>query len=308
MARTLVVGYGSIGERHGRLLAELGHEVAVVSRRAISHSSKFSAVADAMRAIKPEYVVIANETSAHRSTVAALVACNFSGIILIEKPLFECTSSRDATDRANTYVGYALRFHPLIVQLREWVRTRRVVSASIHVGQNLSRWRPGRDLRDSYSAQPALGGGVLRDLSHELDYAIWLFGAWRRVAAIGGASGVLGIEADDHWSIVAEFDRCPQVSMTLSYLDEPPRRQIVVNTDSGTASVDLLCGSFQTSEQPEPDCIRVDRDELYRQQHQAILSGCPGQACTYGEGLAVVLFIEAIESAARTGFWIAGYR
>lgn len=304
MARTLVIGYGSIGERHARVLAELGHEVAVVSRRAVSHPSKFTAVADAVRAFNPEYAVVANETSAHRSAVATIAACGFSGIMLVEKPLFDRIISSDAPGRTNSYVGYNLRFHPLMVRLREWVQTRKVISASIHVGQNLSKWRPGRDLRDTYSAQPALGGGALRDLSHELDYAIWLFGAWRRVAAIGGASGVLGIEADDHWSIVAEFDRCPQVSMTLSYLDEPPRRQLVVNSESGTASIDLLRGTFQTSEQSEPDCIRVDRDELYLRQHEAILSGCPRQACTYGEGIAVILLIEAIENAARTGCWI----
>ena len=39
----------------------------------------------------------------------------------------------------------------------------------------LPYWRPERDYRESYSAR-ADEGGVLRDLVHELDYAIWAFG------------------------------------------------------------------------------------------------------------------------------------
>jgi hypothetical protein len=66
---------------------------------------------------------------------------------------------------------------------------RSAITVSAYVGQDLRDWRPGRDHRTTASATQQAGGGVLRDLSHELDYLLWLFGPWQRVAALGGAYG-----------------------------------------------------------------------------------------------------------------------
>ena len=44
------------------------------------------------------------------------------------------------------------------------------------IGQYLPAWRPDADYRTTVSAQKALGGGVLLELSHELDLLRWVFG------------------------------------------------------------------------------------------------------------------------------------
>jgi predicted dehydrogenase len=304
MSRALVIGYGSIGQRHVRVLGDLGHDVAVVSRRAVDHAPRFETLAEALEAFAPDYVVIANETSAHRSALTALTDAGYAGLVLVEKPLFERGDAADRDETPDCFVAYNLRFHPLLESLRAWLRGRTAVAAWIHVGQHLSTWRPGRDFRKTYSASPELGGGVLRDLSHELDYALWMFGPWRRVTALGGASGTLGIEADDQWSILAECAHCPQVGITLSYLDHTPRRQIVVTAQDDTASVDFIAGTFSSGDEPEPEPVKLDRDETYRRQHTALLAGAPAAACTYAEGYAVLRLIDAVEQAAAHGRWV----
>jgi predicted dehydrogenase len=304
VSRALVIGYGSIGQRHARVLAGLGHEVAVVSRRAIDHPHRFAELAEAVASFEPGYAVIANETSLHRPAFRALRAAGFGGTVLVEKPLFHDVASDDARAEPNAFVAYNLRFHPLLLRLRDWLQGRAPVAASIHVGQHLATWRPQRDFKLSYSSQRALGGGVLRDLSHELDYAIWLFGPWRRVAALGGASGALGIDADDRWSILLDCERCAQVSITLSYLDHAPRRQIAVNARDDSAIVEFFASTFAAGDGKNPERIEVEREESYRRQHAAILSGRPGAACTYGEGYATLRLIEAIERAAAERRWL----
>ncbi len=304
MTRALVIGYGSIGQRHVRVLEGLGHEVAVVSRRDIEHRRPYRELGAALTEFRPDYAVIANETSLHRLTFRALEAQGFGGTVLVEKPLFHDVTADDERAAAGVYVAYNLRFHPLLLQLRDWIDGRALVAASIHVGQHLATWRPQRDFRLSYSSQKALGGGVLRDLSHELDYALWLFGPWRRVTALGGASGALGIDADDRWSILIECERCPQVSVTLSYIDHAPRRQIAVNARDDSAAVEFFTSTFSHGDGKTPERIEVEREESYRRQHAAILSGRPGAACTYAEGYAVLRLIDAVERAAAEKRWL----
>lgn len=305
MTRALVIGYGSIGQRHARVLEGLGHEVAVASRRAVEHPRRYPDPAAALAGFRPDYAVIANETSLHRPAFRALTERGFGGMVLVEKPLFHDLAADDDSDAPRTFVAYNLRFHPLLLRLRDWMRGRALVAASIHVGQHLATWRPSRDYRQSYSSRRALGGGVLRDLSHELDYARWLFGPWRRVAALGGASGTLGIDADDRWSILLECERCPQVSISLSYLDHAPRRQIAINARDDSATVEFFSSTFSAGDGKAPELIAVEREESYRRQHAAILSGDPGAACTYAEGYQTLRLIDAIERAAAEGRWLA---
>ena len=56
----LVIGYGSIGERHHRILKEMGHDVSVVSLRHLSGVKLFYSVDDAISSEQRDYVVIAN--------------------------------------------------------------------------------------------------------------------------------------------------------------------------------------------------------------------------------------------------------
>src|SRR5215471_14335890 len=87
MTIALVVGYGSAGRRHARLLQKLGCQVAVVSRRSIDYALRFSSLREALATLAVDYVVVANETSQHAATVEALLAHGFAGRLLVEKPL-----------------------------------------------------------------------------------------------------------------------------------------------------------------------------------------------------------------------------
>jgi predicted dehydrogenase len=305
VTKALVIGYGSIGQRHARVLEALGHEVAVVSRRVVEHPRGYPELAAALAEFRPDYAVIANETSLHRPTYRALMAAGFAGTVLVEKPLFHDLAADDERAAPHAFVAYNLRFHPLLLRLREWMQGRELLAATIHVGQHLATWRPQRDFRQSYSSQKSLGGGVLRDLSHELDYVLWLFGPWKRVTALGGATGALGIDADDRWSILIECERCPQVSVTLSYLDHAPSRRIAVNARDDSASVEFFSFTFAQGDGKNPERIEVEREESYRRQHAAILSGTPGAACTYAEGYDVLRLIDAVERAAAEKRWLA---
>lgn len=300
--RAVVVGYGSIGRRHHRLLEELGCTTSVVSARDIGVASVRRSIADAINDNAPDYVVIANETVRHHGSVQELAAARFRGSVLVEKPLFHEVAAVPANDFDRLLVAYNLRFHPVLQRVRDLLAGEELVSASIYVGQYLPSWRPGTDYHSSYSASRAGGGGVLRDLSHDLDYALWLLGPWQRVAALGGQLSELEIDSEDAFALLLETERCPLVSVQLNYLDRTPRRQLVINTRRRTIAADFIVG--EVSVDGERQHFAVDRDAPYRAMHEAILTGRGEAACTVTGALDVLALIQAAERAAADRQWV----
>ena len=204
----LVVGHGSIGARHARILKDEGCAVGVVSGR-LGPAVRFKTLADGLKQHDPLYVVVANRTADHKSTIHALAAAGYTGRVLVEKPLFSSLSPLPTHQFQSLHVAYNLRFHPVLRALHGAIEGHRVLSVQAYAGQYLPDWRTGRDYRDSYSADRAQGGGVLRDLSHEFDYLGWLLGPWIRATALGGHLSTLEIDSEDVAVVLAAYTACP---------------------------------------------------------------------------------------------------
>jgi len=225
MSHAIVIGRGSIGERHTRALRWLGNDVSFVSRRSLegSHGTFREARDDAPDA---NLVIIATEASQDIEDLIGVREAGYRGLILVEKPLAASLEHHEVQDddRQLTFVAYNLRFHPVVAALREELAGAEVLRADFIVDQHLHQWRPDRDLRASYSAHKAKVGGVLRDLSHELDLATWLLGPWRSVTARGGRLGEVSFYSDDTFVLVGETDRCGLVTIQLGALGHRPKR------------------------------------------------------------------------------------
>ncbi len=298
----VVVGAGSIGSRHQRILKQLGHQVSVVS--AHSPNAEFKSLSDALERQSFDYVVIASQTSQHFHDFSTLIRNKFKGRVLIEKPLFEKPYRLKSNLFSLAAVGYNLRFHPAIIWLKDTLpKLGHLSSANFYVGQHLPTWRPDTDYRRSSSAQDTSGGGVLRDLSHELDLAQHLFGDWQRLTAIGGKFSDLEITTDDTFSILISATNCNVVSVHLNYLDQIKQRDITINGNNGTISVDLVgnCAKFNDLEVK----FSVSADDSYTAQHLAVIAKDSQDICTLGDALKVVDTIEAIEIAAKKQKWVS---
>lgn len=301
--KALVVGYGSIGVRHARLLKGLGHDVAVVSRRAVEADRVYPSIAEAVPDFAPGYAVVASRTHEHRGDLAALADAGFGGTVLVEKPLFERADELPDHDFADLFVAYNLRFHPALGRFKEILDETKPYAVHATVGQYLPDWRPGTDYRLGYSARKAEGGGVLRDLSHELDYLNWMLGGWTRLTALGGHVSDLEIDSDDAFSLLFETRRCPVVTLNMNYLDSTLRRQVLALTDNGSILADLVADTVEFRGKTES--FKAGRDDTYIAQHKAALAGDAGTLCTLAEGLAVVGMIDAAETAAARREWAA---
>jgi predicted dehydrogenase len=248
-------------------------------------------------------VVIASKTSQHFQDFSTLILNKFSGRVLIEKPVFEKPHRLEPDLFSFAAVGYNLRFHPAIIWLNDTLPKLGIVSsANFYVGQYLPTWRPVTDYRQSSSAQDISGGGVLRDLSHELDLSQHLFGDWHQLTAIGGKFSDLEITTDDTFSILMSTAKCNVISVQLNYLDQIKQRHITINGNNGTISVDLVDNSAKFNELEVK--FSVTADDSYIAQHRAMISNDSQNICTLGEALKVVDTIEAIEKSAKKKRWV----
>jgi predicted dehydrogenase len=298
----LVCGFGSIGQRHVRILREMGQKVHVFSRRKLPEEEYYQNLEAALSEVNPEYVVIANETSEHESTLKKVLSIGVP-TILVEKPLFSSSVENILENpKSQVCVAYNLRLHPLLQQLFSEIKEQSIISVQVYVGQYLPDWRPQQDYRKSYSVSRAQGGGVLRDLSHELDYINWFFGPWQALTASGGHYSSLAGDSDDVFCLLLKMERCPVVSLQMNYLDRSGRREIIINTEEHTFHLDLVKQEFKKDQKPTV-LFLSEKDETYQTQHTDMLNNNGKFCCSLQEGLDVLRMIDAAEKSTETETW-----
>jgi predicted dehydrogenase len=299
---SLIVGGGSIAIRHARLLGSRGLEVAFVSARPDLPRPTFPSVADALLATVPDYVVIANETSLHGQAVSDLARTGFSGRVLIEKPA--AVDPAYVTTFSHVGVAYNLRFHPVIARVRELLESKkqneRILQVEAYAGQWLPDWRPDRPVKQQYSAHASRGGGVLRDLSHELDLLQWLFGKVTGVFALGGRIGDVTVDSDDSWNLILEHLEGTTTSLQLNYFDRPGARLIRVVTSERTINANLSSSTVTIN--GETSTFEVERDDSYITMHLDMLE-TQTTVATIQEAAETDALILDIERSARHRKW-----
>lgn len=302
--RCLIIGYGSIGRRHANLLLAMRCHVSLVTTQIIQNMICFLTVDEALRTEKFDYVIIANPTHLHFQTFAKLVDLNFCGVILVEKPLFSQMNFIEKYHMKNVFVAYNLRFHELLLAAKALVQDEEIISFSARVGQYLPTWRKNVDYRAGYSAKKTLGGGVLRELSHELDYALWFCGNCNEVVAAGGHFSELEVDSDDIFSILMRCKNCPIVNIQLDFLSRAAYRDIRIQTKCRTIIIDLIAGTLSVDHNLT---LQIENavTKTYVEQHRAILSGNYKNCCGVLQGLEVVKLIEATELSVIEKKWIA---
>jgi predicted dehydrogenase len=300
-AKTLVVGLGSIGKRHVEVLNELSCEVYAVSRhlKSVNESSVkniYSNISDAFKEHSFDYVVIATETSKHKNNLDEVLKINTNVKILVEKPLYTSVveAERFNLDYSKIFVGYNLRFHRLFQKLSEVLKKETILSANAYVGQHLEQWRTkDRPYTSSYSASAKAGGGVLLDLSHELDYLSFLLGKLNIHAAIGGHISSLKTDAEDTVAVLASSQKCPVISFELNCVDRFPKRFIYITTEKNSYCLDFIKNELQINDVVEK--IEIKRNDTYTNMHQSVLNGETDFLCSYEEALMTNKIVDQIK-------------
>lgn len=219
----VVVGAGSIGRRHIDNLLRMGPRVAAVDPLDVRLPDAVKHYRTLREVGKPDAVLVCTPASERLSVIREAVV--LGSAIFIEKPL--ALMYEDAENIAAlisgypraVQVGFNLRFDPDMQAFAAALPDLgRPMYAQVRCSSFLPRWRPGRDYAATPSARAALGGGILREASHELDLINWLFSP--RSVAVGAAVrkvSDLDIDCEDIVMAVMETETGMLISLHLDF-------------------------------------------------------------------------------------------
>ena len=258
--RFFVMGCGSIGRRHIGNLLELGVKDVIAfdireDRRAqVEEQFGIPTVptVDQGWELGPQVALIATPTSLHLPL--ALEAAGHGCHLFIEKPLGDRMEGVDELISAalpqelTALVGCNMRFHhgPATIKgLLDQGAIGRIIAVLLDAGQYLPDWHPGEDYRGWYSASASLGGGVVLDGIHEIDYARWLFGEVSEVYCQGGKLSSLEIDTEDSINILMKQVAGFSVAIHMDYVQRTYSRTCKVIGEEGTILWDLSQSSVR---------------------------------------------------------------
>lgn len=297
--------------RHARVLRGAGHEVALFSARPEMRDALrkdgWTALETPVDFPGCAHAIVATRTGLHVEHSLPLLEAGMD--VLVEKPL---SVSRDhgaplieaaARLQRRIYCALNLRFSKSLNLFRSWLeRPGRLHAAHIECRSHLPDWRPGTDLRASYSAS-ASEGGVLRDLVHEIDYAGWLLGWPLSVFARFDRSGRLGIEAEEAAYLDCAVPSGASLQVDLDYLSRTPIRTLRVFGEHGvlqwngmtqTVSFEAPGAGVESLELPET------KDENLLRQDLAFLNGEDDKLVSGAEALRGLAVCDAARRSAES--------
>ena len=323
--RFLVVGTGSIGTRHCRNLAALGHQVSAwdaddgrLAAAAALPGVTAAPSLDAALFAGPAAVLVCTPPARH--VPIARAAIERGAHVFVEKPIAAAADDvpelLELARRRGRWVsvGYNLRFLPSLRRVKALIdegRVGRVYAARAEFGFHLPAWRPGRDYRDGYAVSQALGGGILLDAIHELDYLGWLLGDATEVFGATAHVSDLAGDTEDLAEVTLRFADGALGQVHVDYLRRAYRRTLEVIGAAGVIEWEYPSQRV-TVRGPEPDraeAVEVEGGEadMYVEEMRHLVRCAQGVEAPLVDGteaLRSLRLVEAAKASAARGTWV----
>ena len=330
--RVLIVGYGSIGQRHLRLARSLlpnanirilRHQLSDQAPDPLANGVLYR-IEDAVQ-FAPQIAIISSPAVFHLSSAQTLAEAGVH--LFIEKPLASSLTDVDKLletcvgQRNVLMIGYNLRFLPSLQYFRKALIEERIIGKVLSVrceaGQYLPSWRPNSDYRRGVSANRELGGGVLLELSHELDYLRWIFGEVKWVSATLSQQSNLTLNVEDSASLTLGFlpgsdGRGLIGSLNLDFIRQDTTRRCTAIGEYGSLEWNGLTGEVSLYQAGAKEWKIVfsyahQSDDSYIAEWEHFLDCVKTNrvpSITGVDGLKVLQIIEAARCAASSKYQI----
>ncbi len=305
--RVLVVGVGSIGERHLRCLQKTGRtelglcEINEELRGRVAGTYGVAASFPNLdRALEQSWDAAVIAVPAHLHIPIALRLAQAGIGLYIEKPL--ATSLAGVDDLRKLVrekglpcaVAYVYRAHPALRDMAKAIGQGllgRLLQIVVVSGQDFAFYRPA--YRQTYYTDRRTGGGAIQDaLTHLFNAAEWLAGPIDRIAVDALHQRVPGVEVEDTVVAIARHAGL-LASYSLNQHQAPNETSLTVIGEQGTARCELHNCRWRFVDKPGTPWVDhcfgpMERDDWFIAQEKIFLDTLEGKSpplCTLEEGI-----------------------
>ncbi len=253
-----IIGLGSIGKRHTENIVQVLNTRKIEYQIEALRSSNSNLPERFNRIISCQYynveelpndydaIFVTNPTVFHYETIKRTI--NKTKHMFIEKPVFDSLdyklSALPLKDDSVYYVACPLRHKSIFKYVKNKIMpNERIISARVISTSYLPLWRKEADYRDIYSAKRDMGGGVTRDLIHEWDYVLDLFGNPEKVYHVQNHVSNLEIDSDDISVYIAKYSDMI-LEMHLDYIGHKAERILQLYTNNKRVDIDLIANEI----------------------------------------------------------------
>lgn len=323
MHSILIIGCGSIGERHLGCFQKTSRcEVSVCDANAklLGEVSQrygvpaFGSLAEAVQSRRFDAWVIC--TPAHTHLAIAREGSAQGAALLIEKPLSVTLDgleeTREAIAQSGRFVAVAYVYHcfPWVVAAREFLQSGALgkpLHASVVAGQHFPTFRPA--YRDIYYARHETGGGAIQDaLTHIVNAMEWMIGPMTRVFCDAAHQQLEGVSVEDTVNVVARHGDV-LASYAMTQFQAANETVFEVHCEDGSLKIESHAQRWGSMKRGETawtwnTTAPLERDDLFIAQANAFLNGMEGKDCalsTFEEAVQTLRFNRAALDSAATG-------
>ena len=250
----LIIGAGSIGQRHILNLKKIGIKNITALRSKKGHYKKLpkdlgvseiDSWEEALN-LESDIAIISNPTSLHVDA-ALKIAGSVKGIF-IEKPLSNTLSSCNQlidllnAKKITSFVGHNLMFHPIVKKIIDFYNENdvgEIINIQCQVGQWLPDWHPYEDFTKAYYARKDLGGGATLTLIHEIHLALELAGLPTYVSGEITEYKKLNLDVDVCSDLMIKHKSGAVSQIHLDFLQRPSHRSGIVTFEKAWLSYDF---------------------------------------------------------------------
>lgn len=290
--KILIIGKGNIGLKHYKILKLINKNFNILNIASKTFIKKKEKTQIKIKKFNPDYIVIASPSSKHFENITILEKIFIDKTILIEKPLFNKNYKIKKTLNNKYFVGYNLRFNPILNFIKKFTKNKNFFFINVFCSSYLPKWRKKIKYNNSVSAKKKLGGGVLLELSHEIDYLNWIFGEIKIINCLNKKISNLKINTDDIFLFYGKIKNI-HISISLNFFSRLNRREIIVDGEEFSIHGNLIENKLDLlNKKGKITRIFNKENNLLKLQHEAIINKDYSNLCSIPEAQKVLKFIE----------------
>lgn len=236
--KAIVIGYGSVGRNRASILRELDIDIRAVDLDEIDNIDSI------LTNEQFDFGLVCSPSNLHLEHTYKLAShkTNF----FCEKPYYsQINKNSTILDKIEEFVIHDNLINMVACNWRFSERVRQIPDDTkfikVRWGYNLAQWRNDGKHHQLYSANYSMGGGVLTDAIHELDYLYYKFGKIKDIKIFPYRVSSMTVDTEDCVMGIIEFESGTTAIFELDYLSSVYQRYYeFLDKDDKLIKVDLI--------------------------------------------------------------------